>query len=46
MRDVEMELRVLGFIGHTHAALAELVGDLVVADGVADHDGPILPFCG
>ncbi len=30
-------------VHHTHPALTELLGDLVVADGAADHDGPILP---
>ena len=30
----------------THPALTELFGDLVMADGAADHDGPILPLRG
>ncbi len=29
--------------GHTHPTFAELFGDAVVRDGLADHDGPILP---
>ena len=37
------QLRVLGLVDDTHAALAELLGDLVVRDGLADHNGPILP---
>ena len=36
-RDVAAELRVLGLVHDAHAAAAELPGDLVVGDGLADH---------
>ena len=36
-RDRAVELRVLGFVDHAHAALAELGGDLVMSDGLVDH---------
>jgi len=36
------KLRVLGLVDNTHPALTELLGDLVVRDGSADHVGPIL----
>ena len=35
--DRTLEVRVLGLVNDTHAALAELRGDLVVRDGLADH---------
>ncbi len=41
-RDETFELRILGLVNNTHAALAQLLQDLVVADGLADHDTPIL----
>ena len=40
--DGTVELRVLGFVDDTHAAFTELLGDLVVRDGLADQDTPIL----
>jgi hypothetical protein len=39
---VSAEVQVLGLIDNTHPAFTELLGDLVVADGLADHDTPIL----
>ncbi len=36
-RDRALQLRVFGFVDDTHAALAELPGDLVVRNGPADH---------
>jgi hypothetical protein len=36
-RDGPVQLRVLGLVHHTHATLAELPGDLVVRDNLADH---------
>ena len=45
-RDGPVELRILGLVYHAHAAPAELGGDLVVGDGLADHNGPILPLLG
>jgi len=33
---------VLSLINNTHPALAELLGDLVMADSLAGHDTPIL----
>ena len=33
-------------VDHAHAALTELLGDAAVRDGLADHDGPILPRYG
>ena len=41
-----LELGVFGLIRHPLPALAEFLGDLVVADGLADQDGVILPVCG
>ena len=41
-RNRALELEVLGLIDDTHAALPEFFGDLVVADGGADYDGPVL----
>ena len=38
--------RVGRFVHHTHPAFAELLGDLVMADGSTDHVGPILPCYG
>ena len=35
-----LEVRVLGLVNDTHAALAELPGDLVVRDGSVDHAFP------
>ncbi len=35
--DGTLELGVLSLVDHTHTALAELLGDFVVGDGVADH---------
>ena len=39
---IALELLVLGSIHNTHAALAELLDDAVVADRPADHDAQIL----
>ena len=41
-----IQRRILGLTDDAHAAFTELLGDLVVGDGAADHDGPTLPFCG
>ena len=41
-----VELRVFGLVDDTHAAPAEFGEDLVVADGRADHDAPILSQTG
>ncbi len=41
-----LQLRLFGLVDHTHAALAELGGDLVVGDDLPDQDGPILPLRG
>jgi alkylation response protein AidB-like acyl-CoA dehydrogenase len=38
-----VKLRILGLVDDTHPAFAELLGDAVVRDGLADHVGPILP---
>lgn len=35
--DDALELGVLGFVNHAHAAFAELDEDFVVGDGLADH---------
>ena len=43
-RNGAVEFRIEGLVDDPHAALAEFFGDLVVRDGLADHDGPILPF--
>ncbi len=45
-RDGALELVVLGLVHDTHPSLTELLGDAVMADGSADHAGPILPRCG
>ena len=42
--DESVELRALGFVDRTHAALAELLEDLVVANNLAKDAGPILPW--
>ena len=44
--DGTFQLQVLGLANDTHAALTELLSDLVVRDGLIDHNGPILPLCG
>ena len=36
-RDRAVELEVLGFVDNTHSATAELLEDLVVGNGLADH---------
>ena len=36
-RDRAFEFGVVGFVDHTHPALAELAGDLVMRDGLAEH---------
>ena len=36
-RDGTVEFGVLGLVDHTHATLAEFLGDFVVRDSVADH---------
>ena len=38
-----LELGVLGLVDDAHPALAEFGGDLVMGDGRANHDSPILP---
>ena len=45
-RDRAVELRILGLIDDTHAALAELGGDLVVRDGLPNQDGDIVALLG
>jgi hypothetical protein len=35
--DKAAQLQVFGFVHHAHAAPAELLGDAVVRDGLADH---------
>ena len=42
-RDFTLELEIGRFPYLSHASGAELLKDLVVADGLADHDEPILP---
>ena len=42
--DGPIELGVLGLIDYTHPALAELGGDLVMADSLANQDGDIVPL--
>jgi hypothetical protein len=37
-----METGVLGLVDHAHPAAAELLEDVVVGDGLADHQGQIL----
>jgi hypothetical protein len=37
-----VELEVLGFVDHTHASAAELFEDLIVGDGLIDHDAKTL----
>ncbi len=39
--DRALELGVLGLVDDTHAAFAELLGDLVVRDSLADHGSPL-----
>ena len=41
-RDGAAELCVFGPVDDTHAVFAELFGHLVMADGLADQDRPIL----
>src|SRR5215469_12386843 len=36
-RNLAAELRICGSVHFAHAALAELGGDLIVCDGLADH---------
>src|SRR5882762_2232918 len=36
-RDMPMQLKVLGFVHHTHTAATELLQDSIVRDGLADH---------
>ena len=36
-RDKAMQLDVLGFVDHAHAAAAEFLDDAVVRNGLADH---------
>jgi hypothetical protein len=45
-RHLSAQLRVLNPIDHAHPALAELLDDPVMADGLADHDCSILPRAG
>ena len=45
-RNRAIEPCILSLVDDAHAALAELFDDPVVADGLADHDGPVLPFRG
>ena len=42
--DGTFEFGVFGLIDHAHPAFTELLGDLVVADGLADHDWAIVPL--
>ena len=42
--DHALEARIFGLVDNTHPAFAELGGDLVVGDGLANHAGPILPL--
>ncbi len=42
--DGAFKFGVLGLVNHAHAALAEFVEDLVVADALANHDRLILPL--
>ena len=35
--NLSFQLRVLGLVDDTHAAFAELLGDLVMGDGLANH---------
>ena len=45
-RDGAFEVGVLGLVDHTHATLAELLDDLVVADAGADvQDRGIVSLC-
>ncbi len=41
-RDDPVELRILGFVDHAHAALAELVENLIVGYCLTDHGDPSL----
>ena len=43
-RDQALQLLVFGLVDDAHPAFAELFGDLVVADGLADQDGDIVPL--
>jgi hypothetical protein len=43
-RDRALEVRVFGLVDNTHPAFTELLGDAVVADGLTDHETPILPL--
>ena len=38
-----LEFRVLGLVDHAHAALAELLEDFVVGDGLTDHGLALVP---
>ncbi len=40
--DLTLQLGVLGLVDDTHSAVADLGGDLVVRDGLVDHDTPSL----
>ncbi len=40
-RDIAPELRVFGFVNHSHATAAQLFGNPVVRDGLIDHGGGI-----
>ncbi len=44
-RQRPIELRVFGLVDDAHPALAELIEDFVVADGLANQDAPILRSC-
>jgi hypothetical protein len=44
--DRAFELRILGLVNDPHAALTKFIGDLVMGDGLADHDAPILTHLG
>ena len=39
-RDKAVQLRVAGLVDDAHAALAELLENLVVTNGLADHHAP------
>ncbi|MGC1087024.1 MAG: hypothetical protein WA894_01195, partial [Candidatus Acidiferrum sp.] len=41
--DESVESEVFGFVDHTHAAVAKLLDDTVMRDGLADHSGQYVP---
>ena len=39
-----VEVRIFGLVDHAHTTFAELAGDLVVVEGLINHQGVVYPF--